>query len=288
MAFKDDFRPDIIAGNPPYNNGMDIDFVFNAFEVAKVAVAKVTPAKFQTADADQNIVSKHSYGDMRQKITPHIKELIYYPQSRNIFNIYQIDGIAIYLINPNKEFELATVTNRCLEQKLCNSISIRSIRNRETLYNIGIDIVHKLDSIEKFQFNYDINKRYQVWTNTQVAASGGKFMNSSGKTAVIGVSRIIDTYKNEQSSSTKSKCIFSADSIEECKSFISWLNTKLVRFLVGINTSKLTGILTDDTFRFVPKPKEFDHIYTDSEMIDTYDLKEYEYILNEIISEKSE
>ena len=72
MAFKNNFKPDIIIGNPPYNNGMDIDFVFNAFDIAKIAVAMITPAKWQTCEADQRIDSTHSYGDFREQIVPHM------------------------------------------------------------------------------------------------------------------------------------------------------------------------------------------------------------------------
>lgn len=84
MAFKNDFRPDIVAGNPPYNNGMDIDFLFDAFEVSKIAVSEIVPAKWQTAEADQRIDSKHSYGDFRREIVPHMDKVVFYPQSIEI------------------------------------------------------------------------------------------------------------------------------------------------------------------------------------------------------------
>ena len=39
MAFKNDFKPDIVIGNPPYNNGMDIDFLIDAHKIAKIGTS---------------------------------------------------------------------------------------------------------------------------------------------------------------------------------------------------------------------------------------------------------
>jgi len=46
---------DTVVGNPPYNGGWDIDFVIRGFNLSKSYVLMITPAKWQTAEADQKI-----------------------------------------------------------------------------------------------------------------------------------------------------------------------------------------------------------------------------------------
>ena len=60
------------------------------------------------------------------------------------------------------------------------------------------------------------------------------------------------------------------DSEDECKSFISYCNTKLVAFLYYIGTCGTT--LTSEFWRFVPEPDKFDHIFTDNELYTKYKL----------------
>lgn len=64
------------------------------------------------------------------------------------------------------------------------------------------------------------------------------------------------------------------DTAEECESFISYMNTKLVSFLYYIGCCGTT--LTKEFFRFVPEPKAFDHIFTDEELYKKYDLTDEE------------
>ena len=59
--------------------------------------------------------------------------------------------------------------------------------------------------------------------------------------------------------------------------------------VVGCNISKLTGILTNDYFRFVPAPPsgKFDHIYTDQELYEAFNLpQKYIDIIESVIKER--
>ena len=161
-------------------------------------------------------------------------------------------------------------------QKYFNSESIRSITNRESLCNIGAEVINKMGKYTVFKFVVTHGK-YQVWTNNQCpvvggvgggALNGGYALANDGTAQYLSISRILDTSKGETSPSGASECTFCSDNKSECESFVSWLNCKFTRFFVAINISKLTGILTDDNFRFVPAPPtgKFDHIYTDEEL----------------------
>lgn len=283
MAFKNDFRPDVIAGNVPYSDGMDIDFIFDAYEVAKYGICEITPAKCFVADENQKIQSKHTYGDFVNDIVPHINKVIFYPDAAEIFEIRNTDGITIYTCDKDMHSS-STVINRNLHQKYFNSVIERDIRNRTTLHNCGYKLVDKLSKYDRFTFdNISNTKQYQVWTGSQINGGCGwgfsnrkdpcSTLNIQGAFKCIGSSVIVDALNDEKDERGASTCTFESDSIDECKSFISWIDTKLVRFLVGINISKLTGILTNDYFRFVPKAfKGYTEEYTDSEVYEYYKL----------------
>lgn len=61
--------------------------------------------------------------------------------------------------------------------------------------------------------------------------------------------------------------IFTTDDIEECKAFYSYIETKLIKFLILINLSSLT-MINDNTFRYIPAPEAFDYIFTNQELLE--------------------
>lgn len=53
----------------------------------------ITPAKWQTAEADQKIASKMSYGQFRKKLVPHMREVVFYPDAKDAFDIAIREGV---------------------------------------------------------------------------------------------------------------------------------------------------------------------------------------------------
>lgn len=287
---------DIVIGNPPYSKGMDLDFVDLGYKLSSNITAMITPAKWQTAEAEQAIISKNTnYGKFREQYVPHMKHICFYPDCIDIFCIGQADGITWYIMDKNI-YENCTIENKCIKQTYFNSTQSRNIRNRASLHNIGDEIVKYLGEYEKFKFMTDTcDKKYQVWTNSQVTVSSGpeagRYLLSKGEGnfQVISLSRIVDTSKGEKPTTGASQLTFASDDRKECENFISWLNCKFTRFFVAINISKLTGILTDDCFRFVPAPPsgKFDHIYTDEELYKAFNLpQKYIDVIEAIIKER--
>ena len=281
---------DVVIGNPPYNKGMDLDFVDLGYKISNKYTVMITPAKWQTtADDYSGCASKNiNYKQFREMYVPHMSYVCFYPQSMEVFDIYQIDGITWFIIDKNTH-DSCEVINKCRVQEYYNSSIMRPLLGRESLLNIGSEIVDSLHQYKHFVFRQYASNKYQVWTNNQVAGSGSRFMSDNGSSTVIGLSRILDTSKGEKSPSGASECIFSSDNRAECESFISWLNTKFTRFFVACNISKLTGILTNDYFRFVPAPPsgKFDHIYTDQELYEAFNLpQKYIDIIESVIKER--
>lgn len=103
---------------------------------------------------------------------------------------------------------------------------------------------------------------------------------------LTGGTRIL--YNGQKSPSGASVNIFTSDSIDECEFFVSWLDTKFTRFFALINISSVT-IMNANSFRFVPAPPsgKFDHIYTDKELYDAFNLpQKYRDVIEAVIKER--
>ena len=292
---------DVVIGNPPYNRGMDLDFVDMAYNLTNEndgKVCMITPAKWQTAEANQTVASNNlNYGQFREKIVPHMSHVCFYPCCKDVFDIYQTDGITYFHLDKSKTFEKATVVNKCNDIACFNGTEERSILNTESLLNIGQEIIDSLGDYPRFHFPVIThNKRYEVWMNTKV--SGYDWYDTKNPRYVLSISRLIDNNKGDKYDG-EAKCVFESDSIAECKSFVTWIYSRFTRFFLVPNISKLNNIQTDHCFRFVPAPAvldtngnrvegKFDHIYTDEELYKTFNLpQKYIDIIESTIKERN-
>ena len=277
---------DVVIGNPPYNKGMDLDFVNLGFELSKQYTVMITPAKWQTAEANQRVMSKMTYGEFRKKLVPHMSHVVFYPDCKDIFDIYQCDGICYYLIDKNHIYDKCKVTNISCNRSYINGVENRSIINRESLWNIGNEIVKYLGDTSKIEMQAGENCRYHVMTNSQL--SGYDWFIPEGPRYCLAISVIVDTKNGETWSGLKTLS-FGSNDRKECESFISYINTRFVRFLVAITLSGETGMITNNTFRFVPAPPsgKFDHIYTDDELYKAFNLpQKYIDVIEAVIKER--
>ena len=319
---------DVVVGNPPYNKGGDIDFVNLGYELCNKYTVMITPAKWQTAEANQRIDSQMSYGDFRKKIVPHMKEVVYYPDCYDLFDIKEASGICYYILYKDKSFDKCLVVNKQELQKSIESFEIRAILNRETLWNVGNSVIdlmgryNKLDIENMAQLN---NKaRYFVNSNNQSTKGGGgystKMQDASGKwvtkDGIVGHGGMLFNHKTKDIPvitkinvidsldaakdlliAGASSNLFYSDSLEECESYVSYITTKLIRFLILINFNKQT-LFDRNTFRFVPSPMildnsgnrirgEFDHIYTDDELYKTWNIpQKYIEVIEAVVKER--
>lgn len=228
-------RFNVVISNPPYNRGIDIDFVNLGFDLSTDYCVMITPAKWQTAEANQKIASKMSYGEFRKKIVPHMSKVVFYPDCLDVFGISQPDGITYYLINKNVTFE-----NKCIVENKCNlqtkivSEQIRDITHQQSLWNIGQEMVEYFGKYNRYTFENIINrKKYTVNINTQLRQSlsgawdwknggidsrfigkGGYIFSQNGHN--IGVLDKTRALKgDEKSPASASRDVFTSDSIDE-------------------------------------------------------------------------
>lgn len=318
----------VVIGNPPYNRGGDIDFVNLGYELCNKYTVMITPAKWQTAEANQRIDSQMSYGDFRKKIVPHMKEVVYYPDCYDLFDIKEASGICYYILYKDKSFDKCLVVNKQELQKSIESFEIRAILNRETLWNVGNSVVDLMGRYNKLDIEYiaqlNTKARYFVNSNNQSTKGGGgystKMQNASGKWVTkdgivghggmlfnpktrdipvitkINVIDSLDAAKDLLIAGASSN-LFYSDSLEECESYVSYITTKLIRFLILINFNKQT-LFDRNTFRLVPSPMildnsgnrirgEFDHIYTDDELYKTWNIpQKYIEVIEAVVKER--
>jgi len=295
---------DVVIGNPPYNRGMDIDFVKLGFDLSKQYTVMITPAKWKTASRGQGTQSNTSYGELRDKVENHISTVVFYPDCKDVFDIMQADGISYYLIDKNNTYDECRIVNKLKANQIVNSEVKRSLVNSPTLFNIGDEIIKHLGAYERFVFDFDLDKRYRVLTNNH--APGGAlyaFSPKSDKIYIIGKSYLMDSSNGalaygEKTLPNDATTVFSSDDVNECISFISWLKTRFVRFFVAINISKLAPMLCDECFKLVPYPivldtdgnrvfGKFDHIYTDKELYEAFNLpQKYIDVIEAVIKER--
>ena len=287
----------VVIGNPPYNKGMDINFIQIGYKLSSEVCCMIVPAKWQTSDDECNGIN---YNNFRKELVRHMKKVVFYPCSRDIFDILQVDGITYFLLDKELH-EKCLVSNICRVYKALESDGVyRDIRNRQSLLNFVDNIVKRLGHYEKFMFNHiSTSSRFRVYMNNK--AGGGAFASAeltegnedrtTRRVFFTGASYIEDTLGIDKTcgvhreNRTAEQLVFTSDSKEECENFIRYLNTRFVQMLLSGNQSKLSLILTDDCFRFVPSIENeigtdgkigYQHKWTDEELYEKYNITEKE------------
>lgn len=166
---------DVVIGNPPYNKGMDLDFVDLGYKLSKKNVCMITPAKWQTAEASQKVSSKNiNYGQFREMYVPHMSYVHFYPDCLDVFGIQESSGIAYYLMDKDTHENKCTVKNSSQRQHKIDSTAIRDITYQQSLWNIGNDIVQYLGKYVTYKFPFIFEKKsYTLNINTQLTKSTG-------------------------------------------------------------------------------------------------------------------
>ena len=276
---------DIVIGNPPYNNDVYLDFVELGHNISSIYTLMITPAKWQAKGGKKN-------EDFRKNIVPYISKIVYYPDCLDIFAIQEDGGIAYYLVEKSKQRE-CVITNSSVIKPCINSKEARSIIHDESLWNVGNAIVQKIrqsndykpyilnEVHNKKKYTININKQLTVsagtsgcydWTRGCIKESwigkGGMLFSSEGVVILPNPKLITD---NQNNSSGTSINVFTTDTIEEARSFVSWAYSKFIRLLLLINIGPL-NIMNQRGWRFIPDPGPFDHIFTDEELYKKYNL----------------
>lgn len=304
ITWDDDnqFKINNIIMNPPYNpNDLYIDFVTLAKNIATEATVAITPAKFQAKGGEKNEV-------FRKYIVPYMSEIVYYKDSTNIFDIALSGGIAIY-----------NVTNEVHNDKTVNSKLIENfdIDVPLDITDNELSILNKLSKepkiIDRYKFReckgYFISILPTVieqgtGTDNIDTSSDVYLTDCTGRKIPIDKSKIknigdaykyklgisLHTFENGAYTSHiwepnyivgRNELILHVGTKEECEYADSFFGSKLIYWL----SKRFFGSQTASSlsFRFVPDPGAFDHIFTDEELYKKYNLSEAEISIIENI-----
>lgn len=92
---------DVVIGNLPYNNDMYLDFVTLAHQLSSKYTCMITPAKWQAKTDGKPAGSKtpDKNEQFRKNIVPYMSDIIYYRDTKDVFNIGEPGGISIVLLD---------------------------------------------------------------------------------------------------------------------------------------------------------------------------------------------
>ena len=162
-------------------------------------------------------------------------------------------------------------TTICDSHKICYNISggENAICKISGVYSLMpfsiINIVHK--TISKKQLKIENCAEVNGQFNIKITNVFSDIKRISKNPSLVLIEPYIQTSIGDKNSHTS--CIRSFNSELQAKSFISYLNTRTVRFLVLLNAYTV-ALINSETWRFVPDPGPFDHIFTDAELYKKY------------------
>lgn len=241
---------DVVCGNPPYNNDMYIDFITRGHSLARNYDLWITPAKSCLSE------------DYKNKIISSVL----YPSEGDVFPITMPCGIVYFLAGK------ANLTKHEVELRSKNFKAYNVSGQMESIVTFNLicnDILARLGTYESFKPEiYKLSSLpFRCAVLKQVYTIGGSNNRHRGlfyADEKMGSGFVIHNCNLIASDDTGNKiCIFASDSLEECDSFKSWVNTKFVRFMLSAGLEGYGNAFLDYYWRLVPHPGRFDKIYED-------------------------
>ena len=267
-------RFDVVIGNPPYNKDIYLDFVTLGHTLASKYDCWITPAKWQAKGGAKN-------EDFRKNIVPYMSKIVYYPYTKDVFAVTVGGGITYYIINTKRNLDAQQLLElKSIDPKVIFKNEIIYVnRYRKTYFNnIYENIVSKV-----------IDRRKQLtigdYEEAPYYVEVSHLSADKDKSNCMGGLVTTPFYKSKSISNIQNIHTIFSGTEEQCNSFISFVNTKTVRFLIML--SLYVPIINNICWRFVPAPKAFDHIFTDQELYEEYKLTPEEInIIESVIKER--
>lgn len=291
--FFKDMQFDVVVGNPPYNNDIYIPFVEMGHQIATNCSLFITPAKWQAKGGEKN-------ENFRKNIVPYMSKIVIEHNCKEVFDIQETSGISYYLIDKNKHDE-KLIKNKCrVNSTLDKNWEVHhDYRLWTSEINNIIDKCIKGSNSVKDKLNYkrfEFTAEQERGNSKQTSDSDIAVMQGQNIVGYLPKSELFTTDNLEKykvtslilismqvifGNSTKIlgsqnynilqpnqvpkgsfPVLMYFNTEKECKSFVSYFNSKLMSFLFFVGVCG--GTLTSEFYRFVPDPVTFDKIYVDS------------------------
>ncbi len=262
----------------------------------------IVPSRWFSGGMGMDEFRKEMLNDTR------IRKMVDYPKSRECFSGVDIAGGVCYFLWDRDNKGDCILTSICNKQIISKNRKLNEfdILIRD---NIGIEIIHKVSHINNLSTIVSPIAPFGIGTKERgepeafegsvklVSSSGNSFIS---KSQVIKNQGIIDRYKviigqlnpdrggvnnssdGKMNVTTKIGLLYPNEvhtatylllgsfvNEKEARNFITYIKTKLVRFLISLTLSSMH--ITKDSFKFVPL-QDFSHPWTDEMLYKKYDL----------------
>lgn len=270
-----------VVSNPPYNDDQYIDFVNLGDRMSEQCSVYITPAKWQSKGGKKN-------EKFRQDIVPRMKEIVYSPDCEDAFNITTWGGVSYFLVDKEKRDKVHVKTqcgNELFEDDGYVNIDDKS---KISLLTKAIPIISKVlnENFKGFTAGYQKGLDDYIVIVQNTFSGSGKTLYKSGAFLLSPL-----TYEKDNGRELKDNeaIIAGYKTEEQCQSCISYMTTRLIRFLMllSVHGQHIFSSIDMTTWRFVPSPDSFDHIFTDDELYKKYNLTQDEInIIESVIKER--
>jgi len=300
----------VVFGNPPYQeingNRGSTKPMYNQFMERFIDSCKVmlfiTPSRWFGAGKGLSTFRKSMLSRMDIRLINHCENsTIIFPRYPKIMggisiiykdsSYYGYCSFNSYICNINKydiivEPKYQSIVDKVLMKMdysigdICmgqNYSGIRSNDNRlSNVYSVGSRICYVSERnndnhIFKYVKHEDLLiKDYSKWKVMTVEANG--YWNYFGRSFIAGPEDVCN----------QSFIVFEVDTFKESVSLLSYLNTKIINFMMGIR--KFSQHISPETCKWIPL-LPFDHVFTDSYLYDFFNLDYHEIaIIEELYS----
>ena len=239
---------DVVVGNPPYNNSIDIEFIKKAKELSNKVLMITSASYYSKRNRDDTILDNLSY-------------VKYFPMSYDVFpDVKQLDGLCISLWDSSYS-DLPEIENYWSCFSVLNTKEKRCIKGITPIINFSANLVAKFGRFNSLTLNVQKckNKVYCIRSTDAISCYADYKPNNDTSHYITSPITVVD---NSNTISGHYINLFESDSKFECESFKSYLETRFIRFLIMTGVYSLNSY-TSHGFRFVPDPGSFDRIFED-------------------------
>ena len=331
---------DVVIGNPPYNKDMYLGFCENAFSLLKPdgVMVQITPASWQGDTTKQYLSDLQSF---RRNIMPHMSDIVFYPDSTDIFDIALAEGISVFKTDraatyTDKHKQIIEHDNTLLDEiaPLFEGTDANdkkgyvyiSKAEQELLARIRTNFVSLMSETNTWQFKpakpaYTSQRASDMSTPEQRRKRGSEsHYDANSNIKVFGVEHTIgvpvrvsklktlegiEDYKVVTSARTYQNprftwVLFGPNEIpggqdallgygtkEQCESIASYYDSDLIWYLCKRYHNALISLTTFEYVPALPEGYTFDHIYTNEEIFDIFQLTpEERNLITSVIKER--
>jgi site-specific DNA-methyltransferase (adenine-specific) len=279
----------LIIGNPPYQSGLSARAsvsIYHKFVIKSVSISTmvlmITPSKWYSNPSMSKFRNNmiNNYG---------LKKLI---DANDVFKNVEIKGGVSYFLlekgftgeclynNTTRVFKNDIITNKNYDDiisKLSKHNNFKQHLKSDQYFgirNVDNRFLNKMESdcVTCYVSSRNGNIKYIKKDNLDIKSNYNKYKvmlptASGSKTNIGTLGRIIIAKPTEVCS--RSFVHFAFDTLEECESFISYINTDIIKTLISIK--KQTQLVKKDCFSLVPIVP-LDRIWTNNEVNEFLDI----------------